>query len=296
MTSMTGFGRFQGQIEEWNLEVSIRSVNSRFSDIRIHIPRIYDPLEIEIRKKITQKIKRGSVDLFINRKSLSSSDCSVYINEALAEKWLKSFSSVGKKLGLEPVRSAQILFQIPEFISVEQKHLPTRKEAKALFRAIDSALSDCLQVRQKEGSLIKKNLKKCLQGLLKQVSHIKKLRGRVVDDLSKKYRERLKKLGFPSLNLSSKDMEPALAREIVILLDKSDINEEIQRLSIHIKAALRILSAPGSQGKKLDFYAQELLREINTIGSKSADSELSQIVIESKTLIEKYREQVQNLE
>ena len=292
MKSMTGFGRFYKQIKGMDIDVSIRSVNSRFLDIKIHSPKIYGPLEIEIRKKISQKIKRGYVEVFISRRCSGVSQ-QIHFNEELAKNWLKGFHGVSKKLKLEPVKDSMVLLQIPDFIFLKPEDESSLKpgEKAALFKIFDRALSDCFKIKDREGVSLKRDLKGYLQALFKQLVLIKKMRGQVLKDLDKKYKNRLGKLGF------SGDIDPQrLAQEIVIQMDKSDISEEIQRLETHIEAAGLVISGSGSLGKKLDFYAQELLREINTIGSKSANSQLTQIVVESKTLVEKYREQVQNVE
>ena len=290
MRSMTGFGRFHKQTGEMDIDISIRSLNSRFLEIKIHGPKIYDFLEADIRKKVSQKIKRGFVEVFVNRRCLRAFQ-KIHFNKALAENWLKGFHSVAKELKLEPVKSSMLLLEIPDFIKQEEKKILNRGEKTVLFKAIDGALAQCLRIREREGSFLKKDLKGHLQDLLKQLNLIKKIRKKVLRNLDDKYRKRLGKLNLPGT------VEPQrLAQEIVIQLDKSDISEEVQRLEVHIKEVGCFISTSGSLGKKLDFYAQELLREINTIGSKSTDPELTRAVVESKTLIEKYREQVQNVE
>ncbi len=290
MKSMTGFGISHKQTGDMNIDVSIRSVNSRFLEIKIHGPGIYDSLEIEIRRKMSRKIKRGFVEVFVSRRRPGASQ-QIHFNEALAENWLKGFHSAAKKLKLEPVKDSLVLLQIPGFMASEDRDSLKLGEKVILFKIVDRALSHCLKMRDREGALLKKDLKAHLQALLKQWTLIKKLRGKTIKDLDKKYKNRLKKLGL------SGTVEPQrLAQEIIIQLDKFDISEEIQRLEAHIRAVGLLLSASGSLGKKLDFYAQELLREINTIGSKSTSSQLTRAVVESKTLIEKYREQVQNVE
>ena len=288
MRSMTGFGRSNQHMEDLSLDVSVRSVNGRFLELKIHGPKIYNPLLTEIRKRVLKKIKRGNVEVFIVRRG---GEEEVSFNQKLAGKWLKGFHQVVAKLGLEPIKNSQALLQIPDFFRVEDGSTIRRTEKAALCKAMDQALDGCLKAKNREGGELKKDLQNHLKGLLKQLGLIRKLKKQTLRDLEQKYKNRLKRLGLPAEVDSQR-----LAQEIVIQVDKSDISEEIQRLEVHIQSIKALLSSSDSIGRKLDFYAQELLRELNTIGSKSSDSKLTDSVVESKVLVEKYREQVQNVE
>ncbi|MEM7647441.1 MAG: DUF1732 domain-containing protein, partial [Pseudomonadota bacterium] len=167
----------------------------------------------------------------------------------------------------------------------------TPKERKALFKLLDESLKACLKVRETEGQGLLKDIQKQIKSLSQQTQKIQKLRGQALKSLTKKYHQRIEKLAA-----DFKTDEQRLAQEIVIQIDKSDINEEIQRLNAHLKAIQALVVTSGPIGKKMDFYAQELLREVNTIGSKSTSSELTQVVVDAKGFVEKYREQVQNVE
>jgi uncharacterized protein (TIGR00255 family) len=174
---------------------------------------------------------------------------------------------------------------------VEEAGSITPKEKKVFFETVLKAAEACAKVREDEGTSVQKDLKKHIDLLKKLSVKIEKLRGQTAKDLQKKYQQRLEKLNIPG-----EVDEQRMAQEVVILIDKSDISEEIQRLKAHLEALTDLIHSDGSIGKKLDFYAQELLREVNTIGSKSTTSELTQFVVEAKGAIEKYREQVQNVE
>lgn len=290
MKSMTGFGKADIQTSEFAIDVSVRAVNGRFLEVRVFSPKIYSPLEIEIRKKLAAKMARGTVDISINRKSFSGNE-KIEFNEKLAKNWLKGFNAIAERLDLEKIKQSQILLSIPEFIKVEESHSISPKEKKALFALIDEAIDQCNEMRGSEGATLKADLQKHLKGMAKQLETIKKLRERTVKDLDKKYRARLETLG-----LKGEVDEQRMTQEIVFLLDKGDINEEIQRLDAHIDAIGKLIGEPGSIGKKLDFFAQELLREVNTIGSKSTTAELTHTIVDTKGFVEKYREQVQNIE
>lgn len=290
MKSMTGFGKAEEISKALALDVTVRSVNGRFLEVKIFGPKIYNSLEIEVRKRVAQKLKRGTVEVYLNRKSLAGTE-KVNFNEKLAEQWLKGFNQIAKKMKMDKVTDPSLLLNIPDFVKVEESRKVAAKERVQLFKVIDKAVEGCLKVRASEGKGLQKDLQGHIKALEKNVEKVTKLRDQTVKDLGKKYQQRLEKLSLPG------DLdEQRLAQEIVIQVDKSDISEEIQRLTAHFKAVKALIEQKGPIGKKMDFYAQELLREVNTIGSKSTSSELTQVVVDCKGLVEKYREQVQNVE
>lgn len=290
MKSMTGFGKADIQTSELAIDVSVRAVNGRFLEVKVYAHKIYSALEIEIRKRVAQKIFRGTVEIYINRKSFSGNE-KISFNENLAKDWLRGFNKIAKDLDLETIKQSQILLSIPEFVKVEETSSISTKEKKVLFQIIDQAVQHCVEMRASEGEGLKVDLQKQMKNLLKQLDAVKKLRERTVKDLDKKYRARLEALG-----LKGEVDEQRMSQEIVFLLDKGDINEEIQRLGAHVDAIEKLIEEKGPIGKKLDFFAQELLREVNTIGSKSTSAELTHTIVEAKGFVEKYREQVQNVE
>lgn len=290
MKSMTGFGKATFQSSDFLLDVSIRAVNGRFLDIKFHGPKHYTALESEVRKRVAKYIRRGTVDVYLTRKVFNGSD-KVVFNQKLAKKWLSGFKTMAKELKLDMPQSSEILLSVPELVKVEEANQVSAKEKKCFIQVLDQALEACSQVRDKEGAGLKKDIQSHLNQLGRQGAKIRKLREATKKDLHKKYEKKLQ-----AYQLTESFDENRLAQELVILLDKSDIAEEIQRLEAHLVAVNALIRTSGSIGKKLDFYAQELLREVNTIGSKSTRSELTQEVIEAKSFIEKYREQVQNVE
>ncbi len=290
MKSMTGYGKADSQQTDYSLDVVVRSVNGRYLDIKLISPKLYTPLEIEIRKIVGKEIKRGSVDLFINRKSFKTKE-KIQFDQKLAQQWLQGFNKVTQELGLEKVRDPRILLSIPELVHFEEPQSLGKTEKNDLFKTLDQALKNCLKVKVQEGESLNKDIKMHLAVLKKQLLVIKKLRQTVVQDLPQKFQDRLEKLG------AKMDLEPQrIYHEISLLIERTDISEEIQRLETHLVVLDKLLKASEPIGKKLDFYAQELLREVNTIGSKSSDSAVTQAAVECKSIIEKYREQVQNVE
>ncbi len=290
MKSMTGFGKATSQSSDFHLDVIVKAVNGRYLEIKFHGPKLYNALEAEMRRRVAQSMQRGTVDIYINRKSYNGSE-SVVFNTALAKKWLKGFKSMSKDLGLEPPKTSEILLSVPELVKVEEANQVSSKEKTLLFKILDDAVDKCAKLRASEGKSLKKDIQNHLRGLNQRVQKIKKLREKTKNELEKKYKKRLETYDLPEML-----DEQRLAQEIVIQIDKSDINEEVHRLEAHLKAIGSLLNSSDSIGKKMDFYAQELLREVNTVGSKSNSSELTQEVVEAKGYIDKYREQVQNVE
>ncbi len=288
---MTGFGKSGSQPKDFLLDVSVKAVNGRYLEVKIHGPKIYGSLESEIRKLMSSYFKRGTIDVYISRKVFNGSEKLIF-NTKLARKWLDGFSVMARELGLEPPQKAEVLFQGPDLIKVEESQTVSSKEKAELFATLQAAADACAKMRSKEGVTLKKDIEKYLSALKKICVQVKKLRKKTSEDLQKKYYQKLEKMNFPGEIDANR-----LAQEVVILIDKSDISEEVQRLEAHLQA-LKVLVNEKSEsiGKKMDFYAQELLREVNTVGSKSSTSELTQLVVEAKGTIEKYREQVQNVE
>ncbi|MEO0336905.1 MAG: YicC/YloC family endoribonuclease [Pseudomonadota bacterium] len=290
MKSMTGFGKATSQSPDFLLDVTVKAVNGRFLEIKFHGPKIYNILESEMRKRVAKHIKRGTVDLYFNRKVFNGSE-KVLFNSKLAKKWLAGFNAMAAELKLQQAQTSEVLLSVPELIKVEEANVVSSKEKTALFKSLEDALSSCAKVRSSEGASLKKDIQWHLKSLSAQVQKVKKLRDKTRKDLLEKYKKRLESYDTPG-----EFDEQRVAQEIVIQVDKSDISEEIQRLEAHIKAITSLVKDSGTIGKKLDFYAQELLREVNTVGSKSSSSDLTQVVVEAKGFVEKYREQVQNVE
>jgi uncharacterized protein (TIGR00255 family) len=292
MRSMTGYGTSKSQQKELSIEVSIRSVNGRFLDTRFHLPREFIPFEADLKKLLGENILRGTVDIFVSRKNKAAFESAeVLVNEGLAKKYLQAFQKISKATKLVSPIHLEILARMPDVIQLEEKQEVTTSEAKLLKSVFAKACGDCVREREREGKFLQKELEKLAVDLEKQISVISSLR----EDANKQLQERFElKIGA---RMKGAEMDPGrLAQEIVIQLEKADINEELVRLSEHIKNYKDLLKSASAEGKKLDFYTQELLREVNTIGSKSQVAKITQAVVEAKTLIERLREQVQNVE
>ncbi|HEY8269622.1 MAG TPA: YicC/YloC family endoribonuclease [Pseudobdellovibrionaceae bacterium] len=292
MKSMTGYGTSKAQQKDLNVEVSIRSVNGRFLDTRFHLPREFVPFEADLKKLLNEKILRGTVDIFVNRKNKATHEAAeVHVNEALAKKYLAAFQKIAKITKLPSQIHLEILARMPDVIQVEEKQEVSTQEEKMLKFVFSKACGDCVKEREREGRFLQKELEKLVRDLEGQVSIVTGLREEANRHLQERFEQKI------SHRLKNQEVDPQrITQEIVIQLEKADINEELVRLSEHIKNYKDLLKSAQAEGKKLDFYTQELLREVNTIGSKSQIAKITQAVVEAKTIIERLREQVQNVE
>ncbi|PWU21939.1 MAG: YicC family protein [Bdellovibrio sp.] len=292
MKSMTGFGFGKNESPQSYVEVSIRAINGRFFEPRFHLPREFLPLEADLKRILQKMFGRGTIDVFVSRKPKPAARKSrVLLNHEIARAFDKSLRSLAKEVncGYEP--HVELLVRLPEVLQVETDSEISPKEAKSLMQAMEAACQACERERLREGKSIKCDLERLLVQLKKQLDVISQIRGEVNEQMQARVEQRLK------ARLKGIELDPQrIAQELGLILEKSDINEEIVRLDEHLQNYQGLMVDGGPLGKKLDFYTQELLREINTIGSKSTVSRLTQVVVEAKTIIERMREQVQNLE
>lgn len=292
MKSMTGYGTFKAESKDVSIEVSIRSVNGRFLEARLHLPREYTVWEAELKKTLSGDLARGTVDVFVSRKLKNLAlKSKLQVNEPLALEYLKALKSLSKNLKVTYKPHVETLARMPDVIRSDETSDLATGEEKLLKKVFVSALAKCLSERKREGEALRTLLLKMLQDLDAQIEVISGLREEANRQLEERFKTKIQTRG------KGFEIDPArLAQEIVIQLEKADINEELTRLAEHLKNYRKILQSEDSEGKKLDFYTQELLREINTIGSKSQISQITQAVVESKTIVERLREQVQNIE
>lgn len=300
MKSMTGFGRsFNRTSKGVELEVSIRAVNGRYLDIRFHLPREYAEFENELKSVLSQAFTRGTLDVYVNRTHKVGVAPEIKVNKDVALGWLKAYQELARTLKLKDKPNLEFFTRVPEVFAVEERTTVIESEKKLLLKTLGEAVASCEAEREREGrALALELISFCrqLQAIALQIETLKtaakaELEKRMLGRLKDHLREQLQKIGF-----EGKIDDQRIAQEIVLGLDRTDISEELMRLRAHLDAYLALLAIPEPQGKKLDFYAQELLREINTIGSKSHIAELTSLVVDAKTLIEKIREQVQNAE
>ena len=296
MKSMTGYGLCRANTQDLSLEISIRAVNGRFLETRFHLPKHYYLFEADLKKKLSEYVVRGTIDIYINRKLKNNASTSkVVINSKLAQEYLKSFKKLAKELKLNDAIRFELISRQPDVIHVEEQDGLNTHEVALLKKAFDAALKKLDIEKSREGLALKKDLQKNLKELQRYIQKISKLRDEANKVLQQKFETKIKSR-LPKEAAGHGVDAQRITQEIVIQLEKADINEELTRLAEHTKNFEKITELEKVEGKKLDFYTQELLREVNTIGSKSQIAGITESVVEAKTLIERIREQVQNIE
>ena len=289
--SMTGFGRSELSDEKRKITFEMKSVNHRYLDVNIKMPKKMNFFEAAIRNELKNYIQRGKVDIFINFEDFSENNVSVRYNRDIAEEYLKYLNQMAEDFGLENDIRVSSLSRYPEVFTMEDQSPDEEEIWKLLKKAIDTASEEFVETRKNEGGNLKNDLLVKLEEMLGHVAFIEERSPRIIDEYKQKLKEKVEEM------LQGVQMdENRLITELTIFADKVCVDEELVRLRSHIEATRKILTEGGSVGRKLDFIAQEMNREANTILSKTTDLESSERAIELKTGIEKVREQIQNIE
>ena len=289
--SMTGFGRSEIVENDRKFAVEKKSVNHRFCDMSIKLPKKISFLETNIRTYLKKYVERGKVDVFITYEDYSSDNANIRYNDDVARVYMNYFKRMSEEFEIPMDIKLTDLGNYPEIFTVEEENVDPDELWKQLVVPLDEACRRFVESREKEGENLKKDLVGKLDSMKKNVERIEEISPKLVSDYREKLTEKVREL----LGTASVD-ESRIATEVVIYADKICVDEEIVRLISHIDSTKDILLAGGSVGRKLDFIAQEMNRESNTILSKVNSLEISDIAISLKTNIEKVREQIQNLE
>lgn len=290
--SMTGFGRCEVQDESRKFTVEMKSVNHRYLDANIRMPKKLNFFETAIRSLQKQSVQRGKVDIFITYEDLSEQQVSLKYNEVLAAEYLSYFEKMQEKFSLENDIRVSTLSRYPEVLTMEEQAVDEEELWKGLKKALDGAIRQFVETRTSEGEHLREDLIEKLDNMLKLVGCIEERSPQIIAEYRDKLETKVKEL------LADTQIEDSrIAAEVVIFADKICTDEEVVRLKSHIVHMKETLVSDDSGiGRKLDFIAQEMNREANTILSKANDLEISNIGIELKTEIEKVREQIQNIE
>lgn len=290
--SMTGFGRCEAADEERKFTVEMKGVNHRYLDANIRMPKKLNFFETAIRSLLKQSVQRGKVDIFITYEDLSEQQVSLKYNEVLAAEYLSYFEKMQEKFSLENDIRVSTLSRYPEVLTMEEQAVDEEKLWKGLKKALDGAIRQFVETRTSEGEHLREDLIEKLDNMLKLVGCIEERSPQIIAEYRDKLETKVKEL------LADTQIEDSrIAAEVVIFADKICTDEEVVRLKSHIVHMKETLVSDDSGiGRKLDFIAQEMNREANTILSKANDLEISNIGIELKTEIEKVREQIQNIE
>ncbi|WP_305041806.1 YicC/YloC family endoribonuclease [Geoalkalibacter sp.] len=289
--SMTGYGKGQARHGGLSLTVEIKTVNHRFGDIGIKAPRFLLPLENEIKKRVGERLRRGKIDLFISQELTETAASVPVLNRPLAEAYVNLFRQMEAWFDLRDGIPLALLAGQRDVIQLEEASLDPPQVAQVLNDALDQALASVEQMRAAEGRATLDDLEARLrqgEGFLDQ---IKARAPRVVEEWRDKLHQRLEKFR------GDFEVDPQrLAQEVALFADRCDISEETARFASHLAQFRELLRQDEAVGRQLDFLAQELNREANTMGSKSNDAELTRLVVQLKAELEKIREQVQNVE
>ena len=289
--SMTGYGR--GEIEEDGLRVSaeIKSVNNRFLEVAVKVPRFLAPLESDIRDAVQKKLSRGRVFVDIVWDEPGGPAETVVLDEVAADVYYKLLQSLKERFGLSGEVELATLASLPDLMKKEVKEWEPARALPFVKEALGIALDDLVEMKTKEGVALADDLRARLNLMLNRLEAIEKRAPERVEELRERLAKRLKEL-----NESGEYDKALLAQEVVIFAERTDYTEECVRFGIHCKNFIDYLDSGGAVGRKLNFLLQELGREANTIGAKAGDALVSENVVLIKEELEKVREQVQNIE
>ena len=289
--SMTGFGRCEVSEGERKMTVEMKSVNHRYLDVAIKMPKKLGFFESAIRTLLKKYIQRGKVDVFITYEDYTENRSCLKYNKELAAEYMNALRQMSEDFGIDNDVRASALSRYPEVLTLEEQAVDEDELWHFLEQAIIKACEGLVETRSREGEQLKKDLIAKLDGMLEYVAYIEERSPQIIAD----YRARLEEKVRELLGDTNVD-EGRIAMETTIYADKLCVDEEIVRLKSHIEATRTTLINGGSVGRKLDFIAQEMNREANTILSKANDLLISNTAIDLKTDIEKVREQIQNIE
>lgn len=291
MKSMTGFGSSSLELEDCSIDIEIKSVNNRYLDFNFSMPSYLNFMLEDMKSLIKNKLKRGRVEVYIKIKKYQLSVDSVDINYELAQKIKEKLDSLNQKLDMRSDISVRDLVKYDDVMTFTYKDLDNEFLHDNILKVLDEAVNKIYSMRSIEGDNLREDLSTNLSKIEDQISKISSL----TENSVKEYRENLFNKISELLDEEKIDKD-RMYLEVALMADKADINEELKRFDSHIVQFKSTMDIKDCIGRKLDFIIQEMNREINTISSKSNDESLSVCVIEVKSLIEKLREQVQNIE
>lgn len=291
MYSMTGFGRAKLSTSFGILNVELTSVNNRFLEMSIRLPRQLMPLENKVRELIAAKISRGQVNLSVSLDESESANQRPLINKKLATAYAKQLKALQKELGIGGQVTVADLLAVPEILKPDKESLDVGRAWTAMEKALTKAFLEMLMTRRKEGLAMARDMAQRLKAMRGTISQVEKLSGESVS----KYRERLNQKIDALLDPAQRN-QLRIEEEIALFAERTDITEECTRLKSHIDLFNQTLKMKEPVGKRLNFILQEMNREANTIGSKCSEFAVSSLAIALKEEVEKLRELVQNVE
>ena len=291
LLSMTGYGSAKGSVEGQEITVELKSVNNRYLDCSVRLPRNFLFAEDTVKQAVSAGVSRGKVDVFVSAQASQDSGTVVSVNEELARGYRDAVAHIAETLGLESGLNAFSLARFPDVLTVERRELDKDKAAAALSEITAKAVEEFNAMREREGERLRRDMLGKLETIEGLVSVVEERSPQTV----KEYRERLEARLRDILADRSLD-EQRVITEAAIFADRTAVDEETVRLRSHIAQVRTLLEEGSPLGRKMDFLVQEFNRESNTIGSKCSDASLAKVVVDLKSEIEKIREQLQNVE
>lgn len=287
MESMTGYAHTESSTEQFSFSIEVKTLNSRYFESFVNLPKVLRSEENEITSFIKEFIQRGKIELNIEIFDWVDNR-PVSINADLIRKYYRELQKVHDSLIIkEPLRFESILSL--DGLTSRERSVLTQKSHDDIYRTLEATIKKTIEMRKKEGLAIKKDLTACMNEIAENAAQVKNLARAVMTDKRDQLQKRIESL------MNGRIDDTRLYTEIAILADKLDINEEIVRLGDHLKKFKAVMKEKDQTGKKLDFVAQEMFREVNTIASKSNSSDISHLVVEMKNSIEKIREHCRNI-
>ncbi|MEG1981470.1 MAG: YicC/YloC family endoribonuclease [Clostridia bacterium] len=290
ISSMTGYGRVNKVIDNYDITIEIKSVNHRFFDFSLRSLRAYSFLEDKIKSKISSKVTRGKIDVNLNIVNNDTNSIEVTLDEALMAGYINAFKKAEDSYNIKNDVKLSSLLGISELFKVKKQEENEDELWQKVSLVLDEALDSFLEMRIKEGAVLKNDVLTCLDEITLKINEIEEFYPKIVESYTNRLNEKLQKILQDNTLDSSR-----ILTEAAIFADKTAINEETVRLVSHIEQMKGMLIT-SPIGKKLDFLIQEMNREVNTIGSKANDLQLTKIVVDLKSIIERIREQIQNVE
>ena len=291
LKSMTGFGEGSATAAGIRVAVELSSVNRKQLDINVNLPRNYVTLDALVQGKVREAFSRGRVSGIIRVDSADGTAGSVVVDETLAEQYVAGIRKVSAKLKLMDDLGAESLSRLPGVVTIEQNDMAADDVSEVLEAALEKALKGLAKLRTAEGRALEKDLRERLTLLESFVKEIRRLAPSVVVSYREKLFQRLEEAGLTDLASDER-----VVKEVALFADRCDISEELTRLKSHLAQTRSLLRSSEPVGRTLDFLCQELFREINTVGSKANEVEITRQVVAFKTELERIREQVQNIE
>lgn len=291
MRSMTGFGRAKLEKNNRIYSIEIKSVNHKYSDISIKLPRSLNYLEDSIKKQISSKVARGKIDVFVTFENYSEQAKEVVINEELVKEYMEKIKLLAEKNNLSMNIPVTEITKLPDVLTLKETEEEEDTIQNELLECLEQAINNFVEMRTIEGNKIKEDLKTRIDKVECDVQKISEYSTRLVQEYVVKLEERIKEI----LKTDVVD-QSRLAMEVVLFADKCSVEEELTRLKSHIEQFRTLINSEGTIGKKIDFLLQEMNRETNTMGSKSGSLDITNLVVNIKTELEDIREQIQNIE